>query len=236
MPTIEENLIKALAKEYSYNSFLGIDTTGQTVSPDKTFNWTTEEMINIFRNPNTNEELKNIIQGRIDTRGTRDEDIANYQPGQFESYTTSILEEPFESSYNVKIKFNPLDDVLVTSRREPLYDKENFNKQQLGSNKAKAQKKKSYRGQIIGIDGKDTGYRIVGNIGKVTSGKDHPIESPNYNPSNSVDYGDASTFKIEANKGSRVGKQGFEVTTPKGTVVYIDRKDLEVFLKNIGAM
>ena len=59
MPTIEENLIKALAKEYSYNPFAGIDTTGQTVSPDKTFNWTTEEMINIFRNPNTNEELKN---------------------------------------------------------------------------------------------------------------------------------------------------------------------------------
>ena len=159
-----------------------------------------------------------------------------------------ILQEDMDSpSYNVKIRFNPLDDAMVTYRRASVYDEDgDYDAYGIASNTVKSKKRKTYRGSILNKQGDDTGYSIVGDIGKETRGLDHPAEHINVNPSS--DYGidtgksakdiyNASIFKPKHNsRPTNQAKRGFEVTTPNGEVVYIDRKDLETFLTNIGAL
>jgi len=229
--------------------FAGIDTTGQTIEVDKSLHWTTGEMIGVYNNSDTDPEMKKIIEDRLALRGTYKEDISKYVPGQFESYETTILKEDTKHSpsYGVKIRFNPLDDAMVTNRRIPVYNEDgDYDVYGIASNKVKSNKRKTYRGSILNKEGDATGYSIVGDIGAGTSDLEHPVTDINRNPSSDYGYDTAesakdiystSTFQPKHNSSFRgKRKRGYEIITPDKNVVFVPREDLGAFLTNIGAM
>ena len=212
------------------DAFAGIDTTGQNIDETKAAHWTVKEMFDIYRDPKTSPELKEIIQIRLAKRGIANEAVSAYEPGKYKNYETSILGEDDEETYNVKIRFNPIDDTMVTDKRVDIMKGDDTNPY-FKTSQITTKEKKKYRGKILGKDGNETGYTIVGDIGTSTSGEEHAI------PTSDDDVYGQEKFKLIHSGGPRKGeKRGYEVTTPDGEVVFIKRDDLETFLTNIGAM
>ena len=73
------------------DAFAGIDTTGQNIDETKSAHWTVKEMFDIYRDPKTSPELKEIIQIRLAKRGIANEAVSAYEPGKYKNYETSIL-------------------------------------------------------------------------------------------------------------------------------------------------